>query len=47
MSWFKRLKDGVQTATKHKKEAPDGIWYKCKRCKEASTTKEFKENFRY
>ena len=31
MSWFKRLKDGVQTATAHKKEAPDGVWYKCKR----------------
>jgi acetyl-CoA carboxylase carboxyl transferase subunit beta len=44
MSWFKRLKDGVQTATKHKKEAPDGIWYKCKQCAHTSTTKELKEN---
>ena len=44
MSWFKRLKDGVQTATAHKKEAPDGVWYKCKRCSETSTTKELKEN---
>lgn len=45
MGWFKRLKEGITTATKHKKEAPDGIWYKCDSCKEASTMKELKENF--
>ncbi|MCO6484142.1 MAG: acetyl-CoA carboxylase carboxyltransferase subunit beta [Saprospiraceae bacterium] len=45
MGWFKRLKEGITTATKHKKEAPDGIWYKCDACKEASTMKELKENF--
>lgn len=45
MGWFKRLKDGIQTATRNKKEAPEGLWYKCKRCKETSTTKELKENF--
>jgi len=45
MGWFKRLKDGIQTATQNKKETPDGLWYKCKRCKEASTIKELKENF--
>jgi len=45
MSWFKRLKEGIQTTTKNKKEAPDGLWYKCKECKEACTMKEFKENF--
>ncbi len=45
MGWFKRLKDGIQTATQNKKETPDGLWYKCKRCKEASTTKELKANF--
>ena len=44
MGWFKRLKEGITTATKHKKEAPDGIWYKCEVCKEASTMKEMKEN---
>lgn len=44
MGWFKRLKDGIQTATRNKKEAPEGLWYKCKRCKETSTTKELKEN---
>ena len=45
MGWFKRLKEGIQTATKYKKEAPDGLWYKCKRCSELSTSKEVKANF--
>ncbi|MCB0606310.1 MAG: acetyl-CoA carboxylase carboxyltransferase subunit beta [Lewinellaceae bacterium] len=45
MGWFKRLKDGIQTATRNKKEAPEGLWYKCKECKETSTMKELKENF--
>lgn len=44
MGWFKRLKEGITTATKHKKETPDGIWHKCDGCKEASTMKELKEN---
>ena len=45
MGWFKRLKDGIITSTHDKKEAPDGLWYKCTDCKEASTMKELKENF--
>ncbi len=45
MGWFKRLKNGIITSTKEKKEAPDGLWYKCKQCKEASTMKELRENF--
>ncbi len=45
MGWFKRLKDGIQTATRNKKEAPEGLWYKCRSCKETSTTKELRENF--
>lgn len=45
MGWFKRLKDGIQTATKFKKETPDGIWYKCESCNELSTRKELTENF--
>jgi acetyl-CoA carboxylase carboxyl transferase subunit beta len=45
MGWFKRLKDGIQTATRNKKEAPEGLWYKCKRCGETVTRKDLKENF--
>jgi acetyl-CoA carboxylase carboxyl transferase subunit beta len=44
MSWFKRLKTGIQTATKYKKETPDGLWHKCKKCSEMVTLKELKEN---
>lgn len=44
MGWFKRLKDGIQTATRNKKEAPEGLWYKCKECKETCTMKELREN---
>jgi len=44
MGWFKRLKDGIQTTTKFKKEAPDGLWYQCKQCNETLTVKELKEN---
>ncbi|MFT4739023.1 MAG: acetyl-CoA carboxylase carboxyl transferase subunit beta [Cyclobacteriaceae bacterium] len=28
MAWFKRQDKGIQTPTKEKKEAPDGLWYK-------------------
>lgn len=44
MSWFKRLKEGIQTATKNKKETPDGLWHKCPRCGDMSTVKDLKEN---
>jgi len=27
-SWFKRIKKGITTPTKEKKETPDGIWFK-------------------
>ncbi len=45
MSWFKRLKEGIQTSTKNKKEAPEGVWYNCPHCKQTSTMKELKDNF--
>ena len=45
MGWFKRLKDGIQTKTKSKREAPDGLWHKCKDCGNANTYKELSENY--
>ncbi|WP_257657947.1 acetyl-CoA carboxylase, carboxyltransferase subunit beta [Parapedobacter lycopersici] len=33
MSWFRRDKAGISTATENKKEAPDGLWNKCPSCK--------------
>lgn len=44
-SWYQRLRHGIQTATKSKKEVPDGLWYKCEQCNETSTVKDLKENF--
>ncbi|MBK9107918.1 MAG: acetyl-CoA carboxylase carboxyltransferase subunit beta [Saprospiraceae bacterium] len=44
MGWFKRLKEGISTATKGKKETPDGIWFKCPECSEMTTTKLLKES---
>ena len=44
LGWFKRLKDGIQTATKSKRDTPDGLWHKCKKCAELTTIKELREN---
>jgi acetyl-CoA carboxylase carboxyl transferase subunit beta len=33
MSWFKRIKGGITTSTKEKKETPEGLWHKCPNCK--------------
>lgn len=32
-NWFKRIKEGITTSTKDKKETPEGLWYKCPTCK--------------
>ncbi|MBN8681215.1 MAG: acetyl-CoA carboxylase carboxyltransferase subunit beta [Chitinophagales bacterium] len=45
MSWFKRLKEGISTATQAKKETPEGIWFQCKKCKETSTMRSVRENY--
>jgi acetyl-CoA carboxylase, carboxyl transferase, beta subunit len=45
MSWYKRLREGITTATKSKKDVPEGIWFQCKECKATSTTKELHDNF--
>ncbi|MBE50144.1 MAG: acetyl-CoA carboxylase carboxyl transferase subunit beta [Flavobacteriales bacterium] len=42
MGWFKRIKKGVTTSTSQKKEIPEGLWYKCPKCKHIVTTKEHK-----
>ena len=45
MGWFKRLREGIQTATHNKREAPDGLWYKCVACGQTSTMKDLGENY--
>lgn len=42
--WFKRVRKGILTSTSEKKEAPDGLWVKCPKCKFTSTLPELKEN---
>ncbi len=44
MGWFKRLKEGITTSTKEKRETPEGLWYKCPSCKKIHTTQDFTAN---
>jgi len=44
MSWFKRLKQGVSTPTKEKKETPEGLWYKCPSCNAVIPQEDHAEN---
>ena len=43
-SWFKRIKKGILTSTKDKKDAPEGLWAKCPTCKYTCTISELSEN---
>ncbi len=43
-SWFKRIKKGILTSTKDKKDAPEGLWAKCPNCKYTCTISELAEN---
>lgn len=45
MGWFKRVKEGIVTPTKDKKETPEGLWYKCPKCKAVIASEEHKNNF--
>jgi acetyl-CoA carboxylase carboxyl transferase subunit beta len=40
MSWFKRIKEGITTSTKEKKETPEGLWHKCTSCKHIVPSKD-------
>jgi acetyl-CoA carboxylase carboxyl transferase subunit beta len=44
MGWFKRLKEGITTSTKEKKETPEGLWYKCPSCKKIHTSQDHVDN---
>lgn len=44
MGWFKRLKEGITTSTKEKKETPEGLWYKCPSCKKINTAQDHSGN---
>jgi len=40
MSWFKRIKEGITTSTREKKETPEGLWHKCPSCKNIVLSKD-------
>ncbi len=43
-NFFQRIKKGISTSTEEKKETPDGLWFKCPRCKHTVTRKDLREN---
>ena len=45
MGWFKRIKKGVTTETNQKKEIPEGLWYKCPKCKTIITSEDHHNQF--
>ena len=44
MVWFKRKDKKVITETKDKKEIPEGLWYKCPKCKVVVSSDEHHNN---
>ncbi len=42
MNWWNRNK-GINTETKNKLEAPEGVWHKCISCKKTFSQKQYKE----
>jgi acetyl-CoA carboxylase carboxyl transferase subunit beta len=45
MGWFKRVKEGITTDTKDKKETPEGLWYKCEDCGHVVTSEDHAKSF--
>ena len=44
-NWFKRIKKGILTSTKDKKDAPEGLWSKCPNCKYTCSVSELSEKY--
>jgi len=44
MSWFKRSKEGITTATIDKKEVPEGLWVRCSNCKTLFSSDDLAKN---
>ena len=45
LGWFKRIKEGITTSTKDKKDIRQGLWHKCPDCSAVDDTQDFIENF--
>ena len=44
MGWFNRLKKGINTETKDKKNTKEGLWYKCPECKKIVPMEDHQSN---
>lgn len=44
MAWFRRESEGIKTETKDKMETPEGLWFKCPKCKTLITRDDHIEN---
>ena len=44
MGWFTRIKEGITTSTKDKKEIPEGLWYKCPECQKVVSSEDHEKN---
>ncbi len=44
-NWFSRIKQGITTKTKDKKETPEGLWYKCDSCHKIVPHEDHENNF--
>lgn len=44
MGWFKRIKEGIITPTREKRETPEGLWYKCQSCKHVMSSEDHGAN---
>ena len=45
MGWFNRIKEGITTSTKDKKETPEGLWFKCPQCNNLTSSEDHHNNF--
>jgi acetyl-CoA carboxylase carboxyl transferase subunit beta len=46
MKWFNRLKKGIRTETKDKKETKEGLWFKCPECKHVAPMDDHHNNLK-
>ena len=42
--WYKRLAENIRTSTTEKKQTPEGLWYKCIRCKKVTLQTDIEQN---
>ena len=45
MGWFKRKDQGIFTDSKSKKDVPEGLWFKCPKCKKITPKDEHETNY--